>query len=106
MTQLTLEIIAKTLFDADVHHEASDAGAALAAAQESFLERFQSFMPLPEWVPTPGTCASVAPFESSMPSSTASSASAMRVTRRKTIFCPSCCRLATRTAPHVRPPAA
>src|SRR6266700_765209 len=40
MTQLTLEIIAKTLFDADVHGEARDAGTALSDAQESFLARF------------------------------------------------------------------
>ena len=53
MTQLTLEIIAKTLFDADVHAEAPEVGAALAEAQESFLARFQSLLPLPEWVPTP-----------------------------------------------------
>ncbi|HKB37800.1 MAG TPA: cytochrome P450, partial [Gemmataceae bacterium] len=42
MTQLTLEIIAKTLFDADVHVEAPEVGSALAEAQESFLIRFQS----------------------------------------------------------------
>jgi cytochrome P450 len=54
MTQLTLEIIAKTLFDADVHGEARAAGAALAAAQESFIDRFQSLIALPEWVPSPG----------------------------------------------------
>jgi cytochrome P450 len=54
MTQLTLEIIAKSLFDADVRTEARDAGAALNSAQESFLVRFQSMLPLPEWVPTPG----------------------------------------------------
>src|SRR5947199_1903098 len=53
MTQLALEIIAKTLFDADVHAEAPEVGAALAEAQESFLARFQSLLPLPEWVPTP-----------------------------------------------------
>src|SRR5262245_7963816 len=54
MTQLTLEIIAKTLFDADVGGAAFDAGKALSDAQESFLARFQSLFPMPEWVPTPG----------------------------------------------------
>ncbi len=54
MTQLTLEIIAKTLFDADVRTDAREAGAALHAAQENFLARFQSLLPMPEWVPTPG----------------------------------------------------
>jgi cytochrome P450 len=54
MAQLTLEIIARTLFDADVSGEAKDVGVALAAAQQSFLERFQSPFPMPEWVPTPG----------------------------------------------------
>lgn len=54
MTQLTLEIIAKTLFDADVGGEARAAGAALSDAQDSFLARFQSLFPMPEWIPTPG----------------------------------------------------
>jgi cytochrome P450 len=54
MAQLTLEIIAKTLFDADVSGEAREAGTALSEAQESFLARFQSLFPMPEWVPTPG----------------------------------------------------
>src|SRR5947209_3386900 len=54
MTQLTLEIIARTLFDADVRTDARDAGAALHEAQENFLARFQSILPMPEWVPTPG----------------------------------------------------
>jgi cytochrome P450 len=54
MSRLTLQIIAKTLFDADVHDDASDVGTALAAAQDSFTRRFQSLVQLPEWVPTPG----------------------------------------------------
>src|SRR5207253_10068214 len=54
MTQLTLEIIARTLFDADVRTDARDAGAALHEAQENFLGRFQSILPMPEWVRTSG----------------------------------------------------
>ncbi len=54
MTWLTLEIITKTLFGADVGREAPEVGTALAAAQDSFIGRFQSLLPLPEWVPSPG----------------------------------------------------
>jgi cytochrome P450 len=53
MTQLTLEIIARCLFDADVTGEAKDVGIALEAAQKSFLAKLNSLLPLPDWLPTP-----------------------------------------------------
>jgi cytochrome P450 len=53
MMQLTLEIAAKTLFDADVTSEAADVGAALQVFHENFLARFGSPLPIPLWVPTP-----------------------------------------------------
>lgn len=52
MTRLALEIVVKTLFDADVAREASDIGAAFQAALASFDTR--QWLPIPEWVPTPG----------------------------------------------------
>lgn len=53
MMQLTLEIIAKTLFDAEVAGQAQAVGAALRVLQENFLARFSSLVPLPLKVPTP-----------------------------------------------------
>src|SRR5262249_46051368 len=53
MTQLTLEIIARCLFDADVTGEAKAVGVALEAAQKSFLAKLNSLLPLPDWLPTP-----------------------------------------------------
>src|SRR5262249_15540470 len=53
MMRLTLGIAAKTLFDADVGGEAKEVGEALAVAQESFLARFNSLLPLPPSIPTP-----------------------------------------------------
>jgi cytochrome P450 len=54
MMRLTLEIAAKTLFQADVADEAQDVVAALQILQDSFLRRFSSLVPMPIWLPTPG----------------------------------------------------
>jgi cytochrome P450 len=53
MSRLTLEIAAKTLFDADVTGDAADVGAALQVLLDNFLRRFSSLVPVPLWVPTP-----------------------------------------------------
>jgi cytochrome P450 len=54
MMRLTLEISAKTLFDADVAAEARDVGVALEEALECMDARFSTiFFWLPDWVPTP-----------------------------------------------------
>lgn len=53
MTKLTLEIVAKTLFDADVAHETPDVGEALEGVMHNFLARWESLIPLPAWLPTP-----------------------------------------------------
>jgi cytochrome P450 len=52
MMRLTLQIAAKTLFDADTTREASNVGDALKVLQESFLARFNYLLPVPLWVPT------------------------------------------------------
>jgi cytochrome P450 len=52
MMRLTLAITARTLFDADVEGDASKVGEALERLQENFLQRFQSLLPLPLWIPT------------------------------------------------------
>jgi cytochrome P450 len=55
MMQLTLEIVAKTLFDADVRGAAADVGAALAVILERFNARLNSLLFLvPDTLPLPG----------------------------------------------------
>ncbi len=54
MMRLTLEIVAKTLFDADVGDHTSNVGAALEVAMASFVSRLFKMFPLPRWLPTPG----------------------------------------------------
>src|SRR4029077_8257657 len=53
MMRLTMQIAAKTLFDADVTDHARDVGAALQMLQENFVARFNSILPPPLWLPTP-----------------------------------------------------
>jgi cytochrome P450 len=54
MTRLTLEIAAKTLFDADVAGDARDVGEALTVAHASYERRIAGVYPWPRWLPTPG----------------------------------------------------
>ena len=53
MMHLTLGIVAKTLFDADVSHEAEDVDAALAVLMGKFLRQAGMALLLPTWVPLP-----------------------------------------------------
>jgi cytochrome P450 len=53
MMRLTLGIVAKTLFDADVSHEAEDVDAALAVLMGKFLPQAGLALLLPTWVPLP-----------------------------------------------------
>jgi cytochrome P450 len=53
MMRLTLQIAAKTLFDAEVGAEAQDIVQALQVLQDNFLVRFNSTLPPPLWLPTP-----------------------------------------------------
>jgi cytochrome P450 len=53
MMRVTLQISAKTLFDADVGAEAQTIVAALQVLQDNFLVRFGSLVPVPIWIPTP-----------------------------------------------------
>ncbi len=53
MMRLTLEIVAKVLFDADVAGQAADVGEALEMGMQTFIRRWKSLYPLPEWIPTP-----------------------------------------------------
>lgn len=53
MTRLTLEIIARTMFGADVSSEAVTVGEAVAALAAAMVRRFQSILRLPSVIPTP-----------------------------------------------------
>jgi cytochrome P450 len=53
MRRLTLGIVAKTLFDADVSHEAEDVDAALSVLMGKFLRQAGLALLLPAWVPLP-----------------------------------------------------
>src|SRR5258708_10880299 len=53
MMSLTLGIVAKTLFDADVSHEAEAVDAALTVLMGKFLRQAGLALLLPRWVPLP-----------------------------------------------------
>lgn len=53
MMRVTLDIAAKTLFGAEVDDDARAIAEAMDVAQANFLERFNSLLPLPSWIPTP-----------------------------------------------------
>ena len=53
MMHLTLGIVAKTLFDADVSREAEDVDAALTVLMGKFLRQAGMALLLPSWVPLP-----------------------------------------------------
>jgi cytochrome P450 len=53
MMRLTLEIVAKTLFDAEISGETADASAAMETLMRSFIARTGSLLNPPHWLPTP-----------------------------------------------------
>ena len=52
MTTLTLEIVAKTLFDADVKGDADEFGDAMMALQKAILQHLYLPLPIPKWWPS------------------------------------------------------
>jgi len=52
MVQLTLEIVAKTLFDADVRAGADKVGRAMHVLNEAMLEHIYAPIPVPRWWPS------------------------------------------------------
>lgn len=54
LSALTLEIVAKTLFDADVRARVHEVGGALETILMSFERWLANGVRFPEWVPTPG----------------------------------------------------
>jgi cytochrome P450 len=53
MMRLTLEIVAKTLFDAEIGSETDDASAAMETLTHAFIARTGNLITPPHWVPTP-----------------------------------------------------
>ena len=53
MMRLTLEIVAKCLFDADVSVDSADASEAMETVLQCFTARVNKVVPLPTFVPTP-----------------------------------------------------
>lgn len=53
MMRLTLEIVAKALFGAEVHGESADASVAMDLVMAGFTARIGRIVNLPDWVPTP-----------------------------------------------------
>jgi cytochrome P450 len=54
MMRLTLDIAAGTLFSSEATQEAQSVAQALQVLQEDFLQRFNSLLLVPLWLPTPG----------------------------------------------------
>src|SRR2546429_171662 len=55
MMRLTLEVVAQTLFDADVESEAGEIGAALTALVDLFPQLMNPLAPLLQKLPIPST---------------------------------------------------
>ena len=53
MMNLTLEIVAKTLFDAEIGGQSADASAAMEVLQRGFIARTGRLLAPPIWLPTP-----------------------------------------------------
>jgi cytochrome P450 len=54
MANLTLAIVARTLFDADIERDIPVLDDTLTTVQREFNAHMNSPLPLPDWVPTPG----------------------------------------------------
>jgi cytochrome P450 len=54
MTDLTMEILAKTFFDVDAPTETAELGRAVALMSEVFFKEISALFILPDWLPLPG----------------------------------------------------
>ena len=52
MMMVTLRIVAKSLFDADVTSDAADASEAMETLMRNFTARINRLVPIPAFVPT------------------------------------------------------
>jgi len=53
LMRLTLEIVAKTLFDAEIGSDSADASEAMELLMNNFIARTGALIPIPRWLPTP-----------------------------------------------------
>src|SRR5262249_24491107 len=53
MMRLTLEIVARTLFGAEIGSDTVDASAAMETLMRAFIARSGSLLHVPHWIPTP-----------------------------------------------------
>jgi cytochrome P450 len=53
MMKVTLEIVAKTLFDAEIGRDSADVSAAMETLMQAFVVRTASLISPPHWLPTP-----------------------------------------------------
>lgn len=54
MMRVTMEIVSKTLFDADVERDVDEVGRAFEVVLKEIAGRFRRPFKIPDWVPTPG----------------------------------------------------
>jgi len=54
MMRVTMEIVSKTLFDADVERDVDEVGQAFEVVLKEIAGRFRRPFKIPDWVPTPG----------------------------------------------------
>ena len=66
MTKLTLGVVVKTLFGADLPREAGDIGGSMMAVLDAASQRVNALVKIPWWVPTGVICASDARWRSWM----------------------------------------
>jgi len=98
MMRLTLDIVAKTLFDTDVSREAEDVGAALQFLMGKFMRQAAFAFLLPDSIPSRPRDGCGAPSGSSTRSFTKSSAGAAPAARCLAICSVFFCRLKTMKA--------
>ncbi len=63
MMTLTMQIIAKVLFDADVSQDAQNLGNAITVGIEAVMKKITNVMSIPEWIPTPANRRAVEAFD-------------------------------------------
>lgn len=63
MMTLTMQIIAKVLFDADVSQDAQNLGNAITVGIDAVMNKITNVMSIPEWIPTPANRRAVEAFD-------------------------------------------
>ena len=98
MMRLTLEIVAKTLFDAEIGNDTAGASAAMETLLHSSMKRMGSLVPVPDWLPTPLNLGIERRRDDWTGSSWRSSRKGARARRTGATCCRCCCTLRTKRA--------